>query len=266
MQLSTPPQRTALIQCAETRPVYSPHAGLVIIACSLWDVNLRDLYDRLRAGGMLAPSIRFILEGSVLASSPGDAALRTGSWPSDVFLTLENSGFIVGRGGDGGDGARGGGDPIDGEDGGDGGPAVFAERQLEIENNSVIGGGGGGGGGGGATSDGSGNNRPGGGGGGGAGAIPGTGGRGDAGADDPDDDRSGDDGTLEEGGSGGETLDLSNYGGDGGAGGNLGQAGGNGEDVQVIPPGSGGAPGAAILGNSNVTLAAQGSIFGPVED
>lgn len=189
------------------------------------------------------------------------AVIITGSFPNGV--TFNNSGLVVGKGGRGGDGGG-----SQGGNGTAGGAAIFANTNVTINNTGTIAGGGGGGGGGGMN-DSTPLTRYGGGGGGG-GAGLGAGGAsaprvliGDVYQQAP-----GADGTFYAGGAGAVTS-----GGDGGAGGAWGQAGTVGETYSYRRfltsyvynyGGTGGAAGAAILGNSYITWTATGTRYGTI--
>lgn len=239
-----------------TRPFCLSHSGEVIIQATMWDVNLRDLYDLLR-GGRYDQFIRFrILEGAAIYATAG-YALDTGDWPTGTTLTLENRGRVQGKGGDGGYASTGG--AWTGEDGEDGTHAMLIQHDITIDNtNGEIFGGGGGGGGGGFSSVISPSlyRSGGGGGGGGAGALVGAGGN----HYPPfvDDSRNhsswhgqdGAAGTGDAGGAGGAygtpngPVSPGGAGGDGGGPGAAGAAGGNGVSTNG---GAGGAAGNAIV-------------------
>jgi hypothetical protein len=160
--------------------------------------SLREYYEDVYGADPLDAGldVRFIFDSSAVAGS-SDAAeysVRTGAWPElTTPILIQNSGLIVGKGGNG----RGGTDP-----GADGGPAILLEANIRLNNLNIIGGGGGGGGGS-LETQGVGF------GGGGAGYTQGFG------------PAAADDGTYTLGGSG--TLG-------GGRGGDLGQDGSNGDD------------------------------------
>lgn len=130
------------------------------------NLSLREIWDLLYAapaGGSPTTRVRFIVENGVVvgSSTTASAALRTGTWPSGVALTLEvqAGGVISGKPGAPGSGgsavATGGTASLTsaGSNGEDGGPAILAEATITIDNAGAIYGGGGGGGGGGAATD-----------------------------------------------------------------------------------------------------------------
>ena len=235
--------------------------------------------------------------GVVIGSSSNAVpAFDTGTLPagSMCYLTIGAGAYIVGKGGDGG---RGGGDYNFGPctPGAAGGTAIRAQVPVVIINGGTIGGGGGGGGGGQSsyftqiTYLGGGNNGQGqpteqtfgicgGGGGGGAGYIGGycningdgnnmwydIGGGGKV---------TGGNGTLTAGGGNGHGASnyAGAYAGNGGSGGALGQPGITGaagvqDYLGTFYPTSvgalGGAAGAAVVGNSNITWTTSGTILG----
>ena len=163
-------------------------------------------------------------------------------FPAGTTLALVNNGFIVGAGGNGGDCAQ----AIDGSPGG---PALRAQAAITITNNGTIGGGGGGGGGSRTFVSGRGYFYY--GGGGGRGYLGGAGGGGSSQA------ASGDAGSKTAAGRGG--------GGGSGAGGDLGGAGSAGQYGPGIVPGdAGGAAGAAVVGNANITWTVTGTRLGSI--
>jgi hypothetical protein len=160
--------------------------------------TLRDLYEDIYGTDPLDANldIRFIFESNAVAGSSDNTehAIKTGSWPElTTDILIQNSGLILGKGGDGSVG-----------DGFDGGPAILLQDNIRLQNFNIIGGGGGGGGGKALDAF-----SPPGYGGGGAGYTLGVG-PGDA-----------DDGTYTQGG---------NPSAGGGQGGDLGQDGANGDD------------------------------------
>jgi hypothetical protein len=206
------------------------------------NLNLRTIHDSIFAAPTGDEEITFILPSgfTVGSTSTGSAAIRTGSWPAGVVLTLHIDGRAQAKGGVGGTG----GSP-NGAAGSAGGLALLFEFQLHITGAGEIFGGGGGGGGGGA------NGGAGGGGGGGAGTDGGAGGAGGSGLfpGNP-----GATGTSEAGGSGGTGgTSGGGTGATGGAGGGpalAGAAGGPG----LFSGGAGGGPGNAIDGVSLATF------------
>lgn len=199
----------------------------------------------------------------IFSTSTGSYAMTvSGSFPGGVEII--NNGTILGRGGDGGSSTV---------NGGNGGPALLVQSAVTINNTSgrIAGGGGGGGGGAAytycvyqdegvcyqyATEYG-----PGGGGGIGNGSGGSGGSWGSAGSA----------GTLTAAGSGGSPGGggQANYVGPGGAGGTYGSTGGNGCNGSYgggcgVPSGLGGAGGAAVVGNSNITWTATGTRNGSI--
>jgi len=201
----------------------------------------------------------------VSSSSTGTAALIVDtSWNAADTVRINNSGVILGRGGNGGAGAY----VSPGVAGGSGGLALQVQRALTMNNLNRISGGGGGGGGGGLSVavyvDGAG-----GGGGGGIGVS--SGGSGTAGS------ANGAAGTLTTNGGGGSGASNSfttgepptTYtatGGAGGVGGTYGAngAGGNPGSPSNRLPGPGGPAGGAITGNGNITYINTGTRNGGI--
>lgn len=229
------------------------------------NINLRTLHDSLYEAptdGSPPLQVTFVVESGITisSSSTGSYAMRTGSWPGTVQLTLQNSGRIQGHGGDGG---RGGDAPGgNGSAGQNGGPALLVERAMTLDNsNGEIFGGGGGGGGGGSMSSGA-LQLGGGGGGGGSGAGAGAGaqgGNGTFGNGSP-----GSDGSGNTAGSGGSGAGGAGSGGSGGGQGAAGSAGNPGTGGVIN--GSGGAAGSAgnwIVGIALTTITGSGSTAGP---
>jgi len=172
------------------------------------------------------------------------------------LITIQNAGYIVGKGGNGGTGTYSNPGPSQGGQGQAGGTALLINGAPTILYNvGVIGGGGGGGNGGRGYED---NQRPrrghgGAGGGGGAGYVVGSGGQHAGGGE-------GQVGSLTAGGlPGGTNGQAFNSGGQGGSGGGLGQAGGAGQQGSSTTPGEGGA---SILGSNYVQFAQVGTIYG----
>ena len=203
-----------------------------------------------------------------------NVALRTGTWQSDVVLSVDvgSSGRLYGAGGDGGEGSDSFSDAGSNSatSGGNGTSALGIEHEETTVNvqsgGKIICGFGGGGGGSGARQKDSGSDRSacGGGGGGGAGLPAGAGGdRGRRRSGNEDEVTTGFDGgagQLEEngeGGSGGNNADEA-FGGSGGRGGDpfeSPQGGGNGSPGDGSSAGSAGANGAAIRRtNSNIQV------------
>jgi len=238
------------------------------------DVNVRTA--ALGAGwNGFARLIVTIPAGQIISASTTSipACTVSGSFPAGV--TLINNGTIVGRGGNGGAGgyslSTAVNPPVQAAvEGSAGGVGLFVSSAVSVDNSggAIYGGGGGGGGGGAGTRSGSSYSGQGGGGGGGAGVSSGgaggpfIGGFTTAGAN-------GIAGTISAaggGGTGGTQFDGNSRGGNGGAGGALGTAGSTGTNGALTPnPGKvGGAAGAYISGNSNVTWISLGVVAGGV--
>ncbi len=204
----------------------------------------------------------------VSSSSTGSYALTVDtSWSTGDTLTIINNGTIIGRGGTGGN-SRINESSLPGSSGG---PALLVQRATSINNLNRISGGGGGGGAG--QSCGTFMYPTGGSGGGGIGvsdASPtppsagyGRGGTGTA-------------GTLTSAGSGGSPQYAeistksgsytfnSGAGGNGGTHGSSGSRGGDASGSGVYSAGNGGAGGAAVVGNSNITWVATGTRNGSI--
>lgn len=195
--------------------------------------------------------------GSVVGSrNTGAVAFVTPQLPGGSTLTVTNNGYIVGAGGNGGSPGGGAGSRVAPTNGQNGGPALQATFPVTFINNGTIGGGGGGGGGGKGGAQNGHWNASGGPGGGGAGYTPGF-----AGTPVTDGTSGGrvghaSDGNTTSGGAGGNPGNY--YEEHGGAGGGLGQAG------QGASSTSGGSPGVAVIGNSNISWANTGNIQGAV--
>lgn len=183
----------------------------------------------------------------VSSASTGSYALTVDtSWAAGDTVTIINNGVIIGRGGNGGAGNSA---PSYftvsyGSPGGVGGPALLVQRATSINNVNRIAGGGGGGGGGAGYRDFSSGSRYGGGGGGGIGVS--------SGGSSVYADATG--GTLTTSGTGG--YGDFEYGGNGGTYGSSGFA----ANSTTL----GGAGGAAIVGNSNITWIATGTRNGSI--
>jgi hypothetical protein len=191
----------------------------------------------------------------VSSTSTGSYALQVDtSWNASDTVTIVNNGTIVGRGGDAG--AGGSGPNAVGGNGATAGPALLVQRATSLNNvNRIAGGGGGGGGSSGYTP---GKGWWGGAGGGGgigvsSGGAAGSGPNGSGGAGSP--------GTLTAGGAGGVIPGFGFM--VGGNGGGYGSGGGNGAQ-NAWSRGFGGGAGAAIVGNSNITYIATGTINGSI--
>lgn len=197
--------------------------------------------------------VTLTINSSVLvgSSSTGSYALTVPSnFTSGDTVSIVNNGVVIGRGGNGGSGNGGG--------GGGGGNAVYIAFATSITNNSTLAGGGGGGGGGGSTRGAYVNKQyqyhGGSGGGGGAGYTAGSGGSGGGGTSNGS---SGSSGSSTSGGSGG-TANA-----DGGNGGGRGANGSSGTSSSTSG-GGGGTRGYYLVGNSNVTWVANGTLQGRV--
>lgn len=211
----------------------------------------------------------------ISSNSTGVYAFDTGaSFPPGSRLAVINNGFIVGRGGNGGAGSRA--DPsigtnIAGSAGAAGGGALYVQFPISVTNAGTIAGGGGGGGGGEGhkhvTSDTKGtyvNQAEGGGGG---------GGRSNTAADASGGSPNGGTGTVSSPGGGGAggnyeltpvmTGGAGGTGGAWGTGGNSG-GGGSGGSSSCGGPYGGGAGGAAVLGNTNITWINTGTRLGAI--
>lgn len=197
---------------------------------------------------------------TVSSASTASYAFDTGIFPAGSSLTLINNGIILGRGGNGGLGYNAPGtNPLTGAPtpGAAGGPAFRAQSAISITNNNRIAGGGGGGNGGVGGEFGSG------GGGGGIGVSAGGLGVGDNGVG----------GTLTAAGRGGNPggytppsiawdPDGNAIADGGGYGGSYGLPGGR--AYGDTAPTTGGAAGAAVVGNSNITWAVTGTRNGAI--
>ena len=229
----------------------------------------------------------FNIAGGVIisASSTGVYAGNVDtSWAAgDTVRINNNGGVIVGCGGAGG---QGGGAQVSnstaiaGSGGGSGGPAFIAQRPIVFDNSGTIAGGGGGGGGGqGGVFGSSGNIRvAGGGGGGGRSSLAANAGGGAGGVvtlpvSGETVAQPGGTGTYNGQGGGGQRYirDATVQGGDGGAGGAWGSAGNAGgsrttgtDRGTTAGPYGGGAAGAAVSGNANITWVATGTRLGAI--
>lgn len=212
----------------------------------------------------------FNISSGVVLSADSTAAYGGSvdtSWNSGDTVRINNSGTIVGMGGAGGKGFAGGAPAPAG------GPAFIAQRAVTLNNTGTIAGGGGGGGGGQAV-DGEGGFYYGGNGGGGGrssnfNSAAGAGGtgqttvafNGNAGAP----------GTFAAAGLGSTAVSNAGIrvgaGGNGGGWGAAGANGGNKTEPEFAPFGSayaGGAGGAAIAGNANISYIATGTRLGAI--
>jgi hypothetical protein len=198
----------------------------------------------------------------ISSTSTGIAAFTTsGSYPIGTNVTINNSGVIIGRGGNGGAGSKWSGQAPNsyiGQAGNSGGIGLQLTIPTKLKNIGIIAGGGGGGGGGGFGWQ----YNPeiaGGGGGGGAGISLG----GAAGLEGYPA-KAGKPGSLIQGGSGGASSGNTSYL-RGGNGGNPGLAGGAGYGTAGGTGGAGGSPGNSITGYSNINLSQSslGTLLGP---
>lgn len=207
----------------------------------------------------------------VSANATSQYAFDTGaSFPAGSTLAVVNNGFIIGMGGAGAP-------TYPRQAGAAGGPAFRAQAAVTVTNNGTIGGGGGGGGSG-SIYDSEQDGELYGGGAGGGGRTGRTNSSGGAGAnlDGMGSSPSGNGGagtftSAGAGGGGGVTSDYYGPGSSGGAGGTWGAAGsagqnstagGSGYEVLYAAQTAGGAAGAAVVGNSNITWAATGTRLG----
>lgn len=225
----------------------------LIFDAAILDVNLRSVHDSLYPAPESGDTftLRVYIETNVVvgASTPANAALTVGTWPSGVVVEIYNNGRVQGAGGKGGNAAKNG---AFAQAGAAGGLALYTRKAITFDNlnGKIYGGGGGGAGGVIKESD-----KQSGGGGGGAGYAAGAGGatgNGDTNAGQP--------GTLDAGGAGGPgTTSGSQNGGNGGAPAGVGGNTGGGSYGAVV---LGGAAGGAIDGNSYITFSALGDIKG----
>lgn len=115
---------------------------LIVIDQNSRNVNLREAYDNIYAQLAEDEVVQVIIEAGVIVGSSSNTAwaLDTGDWPAGVTLTMTIYGRIQGAGGRGGS-------PFDAGLERNGGPALRARRPITIDNTSgqVWGGGGGGG-------------------------------------------------------------------------------------------------------------------------
>jgi hypothetical protein len=198
-----------------------------------------------RGGSYVAGNTDLILTinngAFVGATSTGVYALTVSSaFNAGDTVTIINNGVIIGAGGNGGAGGIGNG--VNGGGGGGGGNALAINRPTRITNNNLIAGGGGGGGGGRGGKSGI-TTYQGGGGGGGAGYNAGSGAASGGGS-----------GSVVAGGGGGNPAGGTSTGGAGGGRGASGGTSGGGS--------GGGAGGFYVVGNSNVTWVALGTVLG----
>lgn len=127
-----------------------------VIAADTANYNIRDAMVSTGWNGSAKAVAHVVVNGGVTvsASSTGIYAMDSGSsWPGPSSITIFNSGYILGKGGDGGPGGQGINSPrqiTPGSNGGGGGPGLISRRPLTVSGGWVAGGGGGGGGGGGS--------------------------------------------------------------------------------------------------------------------
>lgn len=236
------------------------------ISSNQTNADLRTL--AINAGWNQSSSVLATIASGVQLSSSatGTPALTiSGSFPGGVALV--NNGVIVGRGGAGGTGGtwlgtqNQFGPANKGQNGFAGGSGLSVSVAVSITNNGTIAGGGGGGGGGGLGSEPCMGDNPGGGGGGGGG----FGSAGPAGQVYGMFAFSGGAGGQLSGGAGGASRPGVPTGGRGGDGGFVGANGGNGAGAGYFWGNNfstGGAAGAAVSGNSNITWVATGTRYG----
>lgn len=206
------------------------------------------------------------------------------SWSAGDTLQIVNNGFIVGMGGVGGNGVSvSSSATIAGSAGASGGPALRAQATISVTNNGTIAGGGGGGGGGRGffsqdasvkydeylPSSGGGGGRS-------SAAANATGGAAGTaiGGTVVATPQAGGAGTVSAAGNGGITLvNSGSAGGNGGNGGGWGSSGTSGTNGSVranwsvarpMGPYTGGAGGAAVAGNANITWLATGTRLGTI--
>jgi hypothetical protein len=232
-------------QVAFAPPSTGPTETVIYIENDAHDLNLRTIYNSNYQAPVGTEIVRFVVQAGVKvgATSTAGPALRTGTWPTGVALTLENRGRIQGKGGAPGVGVA----FSDGAPGSTGGDALLAEYVTTVNNLSQIWAGAGGGGAGGSQN---GTDRVGGDGGGGCGFDPVTNSSTEAGG-------SGLPGNCALGICGGR-------GGDGGGPGLDGAAGGASDPSPSRPGGVGGSRGKYISGNSFVTWTTLGDVRGAV--
>jgi hypothetical protein len=115
----------------------------ILISIDEQDLNLRTRYEANIGTPTGSTNAVFKIEQNVIvgSSSTSTPAIDTGSWPVGATVTIINSGFIVGAGGDAGYT----GTQAVSEDGGAGGDALSLSYALTLTNYGVVGGGGGGG-------------------------------------------------------------------------------------------------------------------------
>jgi hypothetical protein len=221
-----------------------------------------------KASGYIAGKTDFILNINsgvfVSSSTTGTAAMIVNtSWNAADTVRINNSGTIIGRGGNGGAGAY----FAAGGTGGGGGLGLLVQRATSVNNLNRISGGGGGGGGGGSASTGP--STVGGGGGGGGIGVSSAGPAGFSAS-------SGAAGTLTTAGGGGagtgtsfttnddQPVTFFAQSGSGGGGGTFGSAGSAGQPGGYRAAGGAGAAGAAVSGNANITWINFGTRNGAV--
>lgn len=231
----------------------------VVIAQNTLDFNLANFLGN--PGTSVTASVTVNTGVRVIASSPQALAMDFSGLPSGSTITLNNNGYILGRGGRGGPGGaegQGGSSTTtlnQGMRGRNGGAAMKGVTGVTVNiNNStgfIWGGGGGGGGGGTNPAGGSGRDSNGGGGGGGAGGADGGDGGNSGAADSNVQASNGGDGTWvtsSAGGTGGSGGGAAG-GASGGAGGDWGANGTAGSNGSNTVGGSAGTGGNAIIVN-----------------
>ena len=274
--LAQVPTGTISFQNLQGKSAVVPRKSITVSLTDVQGVNITSAHPQIAPQYVAGSSDITIQTSGTIGSTGGSAFTMSGFNPADT-LTLNNTGYIVGFGGNGGGGSGAG---------GGGGPAMNLTglaRPVSINNQGVIGGGGGGGGGGGpngATDPAARFNPrplaqrnpfyspwPGGGGGGGAGSPAGAGGPGN---------NPGGPGSLTNGGGGGGGVPFiirpgaggpTARAGNGGGGGPLGSGGGNGSPSSPSTinraGGAGAGPGPAIAGTSKINWINVGTVYGP---
>lgn len=279
--LGNPPY-SGPISLADFRGVSRVFVFNDVISSNLADYNLRNRAILAGWNGTMRIAATITINGGVYvyASSTGNAAfiLGTPALPAGSTVSLTNNGFIAGRGGQGGQGGSvNTGVASNGAAGLAGGPALSVNYAISITNNGTIGGGGGGGGGGSSQGyvDKSTTTAATGGGGGGGRSLGGFGAAGSS-VNNPSGTFNGTAGTAGTlggpgaGGAGSGHGPIGPDGGAGGAGGGFGSPGvagelyNNGQHTSISSPGGGGAAGAAVLGNSNITWLVTGTRLGSI--
>lgn len=263
----------------------------VSIPVNVNNLNLRTLFDQERQSVKLqsGDTVTFVVGSGVTigATSTGNLALQTGSWPAGVELILDCTAGSIAVDGVGGNGGAGGavvfgGIAVEGENGTAGGHAMSLQHQMTIVGSPQIRGGGGGGGGGGgfwarSTQTSATYGAGGGGGGGGQGLYSTSGGaKGVAtSVGNAVDGTAGSNGSRSGAGSAGIggvlVFPVNAYGGNGGNGGSWGQPGQSGSNAffggglyeyTARAGGSGGAAGKAVAAGNNLLTAPDAIFYG----